>query len=62
VERAFVENLEEGFDRFAGSVGPRVRRLAEHGGWRMTLPASPLDAVPEVVRMLDALDAGHPAV
>jgi hypothetical protein len=62
VERAFVENLEEGFDRFRGSIGRPVRRLAEHGGWRMTLPASPLDAVPLVVRMLDALDAGQPAV
>jgi hypothetical protein len=56
VERAFVETLEEGFDRFAASIGPRVRRLAEHGGWRLTLPPSPLDAVPQLMRMLDALD------
>jgi hypothetical protein len=56
VERAFVERLEEGFDRFAGSIGPRVRRLAEHGGWRMTLPLSPPDAVPMLMRMLDELD------
>lgn len=56
VERAFVEKLEEGFDRFADSIAPRVRRLAEHGGWRLTLPPSPLDAVPELMRMLDALD------
>lgn len=62
VERAFVENLEEGFDRFAGSIRPRVRRLAQHGGWRLTLPPSPLDAVPELMRMLDALNAGQPAV
>jgi hypothetical protein len=57
VERAFVEKLEEGFDRFADTIGRPVRRLAEHGGWRMTLPPSPLDALPMVVRMLDALDA-----
>ncbi|HEU4884077.1 MAG TPA: hypothetical protein VFT45_17580 [Longimicrobium sp.] len=62
VERAFVEKLEDGFDRFAGSIGPRVRRLAEHGGWRLTLPPSAPDAVPELVRMLDALDADQPAV
>jgi hypothetical protein len=62
VERAFVEKLEDGFDRFAGSIAPRVRRLAGHGGWRLTLPPSPLDAVPELMRMLDALDAGQPAV
>jgi hypothetical protein len=62
VERAFVEKLEEGFDRFADSIRPRVRRLAEHGGWRLTLPPSPLDAVPELMRMLDALDGGQPAV
>jgi len=59
IERALVENLEEGFDLFAGSIGPRVRRLAEHGGWRLTLPASPADAVPMLARMLDALDAGQ---
>lgn len=62
VERAFVENLEPGFKLFADSIGRRVRRLAEHGGWRMTLPPSPLDAVPMVARMLDALDADQPAV
>lgn len=62
VERAFVEKLEEGFDRFADTIRPRVRRLAEHGGWRLTLPASPLDAVPELMRMLDALDGRQPAV
>jgi hypothetical protein len=62
VERAFVEKLEGGFDRFAASIGPRVRRLAEHGGWRLTLPPSAPDAVPELVRMLDVLDADQPAV
>jgi hypothetical protein len=56
VERAVVENLEDGFSVFAASIGPRVRRLAEHGGWRLTLPPSPSDAVPELMRMLDALD------
>lgn len=61
IERALVEKLEEGFDLFADTIGPRVRRLAEHGGWRLTLPPSPLDAVPYVERMLDALDAGHAA-
>lgn len=56
IERAFVENLEQGFDLFADTIGPRVHRLAEHGGWRLTLPDSPRDAVPYLVRMLDALD------
>lgn len=58
IERAFVENPEKGFDLFAATIGPPVRRLAEHGGWRLTLPASPHDAVPMLVQMLDALDAG----
>lgn len=62
IERAFVENLEEGFDLFADRIGPRVHRLAEHGGWRFTLPPSPLQAVPWMLRMLDALDGGQPAV
>ena len=62
IERAFVENLEEGFDLFADRIGPRVHRLAEHGGWRFTLPPSPLQAVPWMLRMLDELDGGQPAV
>jgi hypothetical protein len=56
IERAFVENLEQGFDLFADRIGPRVHRLAEHGGWRFTLPSSPVEAVPWLLRMLDALD------
>jgi hypothetical protein len=56
IQRAFVENLEEGFNLFANDIGPRVHRLAEHGGWRFTLPPSPVEAVPWILRMLDALD------
>jgi len=47
---------EPGFDLYAGSVGARVRRAAEHGAWRMTLPAHPSDAVPLLHRMLDEVE------
>jgi hypothetical protein len=47
---------EPGFDLYAGSIGARIRHAAEHGAWRMTLPAHPPDAVPMLHRMLDALE------
>src|SRR5687768_1841766 len=50
VERAFSENQESGFDLFAPSAA--IRRLAERGGWRLTLGESPHDAVPLVERIL----------
>ncbi|HWK88511.1 MAG TPA: hypothetical protein VNP72_00900, partial [Longimicrobium sp.] len=53
VERALLEKLEPGFDRFAATIGGPVRRLAERGGWRLTLPPSPPDAVPLLHRVLD---------
>jgi hypothetical protein len=47
---------EPGFDLYADSVGARIRRVAEQGAWRMTLPPHPADAVPMLHRMLDALE------
>jgi hypothetical protein len=49
--------LEPGFDLYADSVGARIRRVAERGAWRMTLPPDPPAAVPMLHRMLDALEA-----
>lgn len=49
---------EPGFDLFADTVGAPLRRLVGHGGWRLTLPPSPVDAVPFLHRMFDALEAG----
>ena len=56
VVEALTAAPEPGFDHFAGSVGARIRHAAEHGAWRMTLPAHPPDAVPMLHRMLDALE------
>lgn len=56
VERVLLGELEPGFDRFAGTIPGPVRRLAAGGGWRLTLPPSPLDAVAELHRILDELD------
>ena len=55
VVHALIDRLEPGFDLFAETIGARVRRLAEHGGWRMTLPHHPPDAVPVLHQMFDAL-------
>ena len=49
VAAALTRAPAAGFDRFAESIGPRVRRLSEGGGWRMTLPPDPRD-VPDLVR------------
>ena len=58
VARALTARLEPGFDHFAASIGERIRPLAERGGWRMTLPDFPPDALPLLHEMLDALEAG----
>ncbi|HEU0014863.1 MAG TPA: hypothetical protein VFQ45_14345 [Longimicrobium sp.] len=58
VERALLGEMEPGFDRFAATIGGPVRRLASRGGWRLTLPPSPPDAVPLLRRVLDELQAG----
>src|SRR3712207_3919479 len=42
-----------GFHRFAATIGEPVRRLAARGGWRLTLPSSPPEAIPLLHRMLD---------
>jgi hypothetical protein len=55
VEAGLTGRLEPGFDRFAATLGDPVRRLAARGGWRITLPASPHDAVPLLHRMFDEL-------
>ena len=50
---------EPGFDTFAGSIEPCLRWLSAGGGWRLTLPDSPLPAVAELARIFDALDAAQ---
>jgi len=55
VEAGLTARFEPGFHRFAHTIGVPVRRLAARGGWRLTLPASPLDAVPILHRLLDEL-------
>ncbi len=55
--RRLTSGLEPGFSHFTGTIRPRVRRLVERGGWRMTLPPHPADAVPLLHRMLDEIDA-----
>ncbi|HEX2078251.1 MAG TPA: hypothetical protein VHG08_11100, partial [Longimicrobium sp.] len=56
VERAVAAELDAGFDRFAKTIGPRVRRIAGGGAWRLILPPSPGDGVPLLHRMLDEVE------
>lgn len=58
VVRALTTRAEEGFDRFAASIGERVRALATRGGWRLHLPPHPAEAVPWLHQMFDALESG----
>jgi hypothetical protein len=55
VEAGLTARLEPGFHRFAGTIGEPIRRMAARGGWRLTLPASPLDTVPLLHRLFDEL-------
>lgn len=55
VAAGLTAQLEPGFDRFARTIDAPLRRLAERGGWRLTLPASPHQAVPLLHRLFDAL-------
>ena len=43
-----------GFDRFPERHIDVVRALARYGGWRLTLSTDPRDALPLLIRMLDA--------
>ena len=55
IEAGLTVQLEPGFHRFADTIGDPVRRLAARGGWRLTLPASPQEAIPLLHRMFDEL-------
>lgn len=41
-----TERLEPGFDLFRATIGAPVAKLAERGGWRLTLSDSPEEAAP----------------
>jgi hypothetical protein len=55
-EREVAAGLDAGFDRFAATIGRRVRRVAEGGAWRLTVPPSLADAVRLLHRMLDEVE------
>ncbi|HEY0095121.1 MAG TPA: hypothetical protein VGB96_12385, partial [Archangium sp.] len=55
IEAGLTDRLEPGFHRFAATIGDPIRRLAARGGWRLTLPASPHEAIPLLHRMFDEL-------
>lgn len=57
LEAALIRNLEPGFDRFATSVGPVIRRaVQQNGGWRLSLNDRPQEALPLLFRLFDALE------
>ena len=53
VEIQLAKQLSPGFDRFLERHEAVARTLAGEGGWRLTLSANPLDALPMLLRMLD---------
>jgi hypothetical protein len=55
VVRALTSRVEGGFDLYTDSVGERIRALAEHGAWRLTLGPSLEQAVERVSGLLDEL-------
>lgn len=55
---ALLDELEPGFDIFAATIGERVARLVEGGGWLLRLPASPSAGLALVHRAIDAFEAG----
>ena len=55
VEAGLTRRMEPGFHRFAATIGDPIRRIAARGGWRLTLPASPHDAIPLLHRLFDEL-------
>lgn len=55
VAAGLTGRLEPGFHRFAGTIGAPVRRLAQRGGWRLTLPSDPHATLPLLHRLFDAL-------
>lgn len=59
LEREVTAGLDAGFDRFAATIGRRVRRIAAGGAWRLTLSPSPADAVPLLHRLLDEVEGGR---
>jgi hypothetical protein len=55
VAAELTAELEPGFDRFAATLAAPLRRMAERGAWRLTLPPNPHDAVPLLHGLLDSL-------
>jgi hypothetical protein len=52
VEESLVSNVAPGFDRFPSRHERVARALAARGGWRLSLPADPRDALPLFEHML----------
>ena len=56
--RAFLEaGLGDQVSWYEASVGPALSALCARGGWRLNLSDDPLEALPRLERMLDALEA-----
>lgn len=56
IERTLTATVETGFDVFAGTIGPAIHQLAQHGGWRLRLGGDPAAAVTFLQGMLEELE------
>lgn len=52
-----LSGLEDGFDLFSDTIEEPLRLLSRHGGWLLTLPPSPMDALPWLDHILRQVDA-----
>jgi hypothetical protein len=56
LEHAMTDRLDAGFDVFADTIGPAIRLLAGHGGWKLQLGDDPAAALPFIEEMFEILD------
>jgi hypothetical protein len=52
-----LSRMEDGFDRFADTIGEPLGMLARRGGWSLELPPDPRDALPWIDRVLREVEA-----
>lgn len=58
IQAALTEQLESGFDRYAGDMDAAAAQLAHAGGWRLHLSSDPAESVPLLHEIFDTIGNG----